>query len=145
MSRHATLLIPLFEAFSWFDAGLQAKLREAGWAGVTRPQTMMLIVIGQGVARPAEIARALGITRQSVGATIAEMTAAGLVETHPDPNDRRAAIVRISPLGEERREASRRAMAELTAELARRIGADNVAKLQDALDPDWGRAPGAGD
>ena len=138
MPRHATLLIPLFEAFSWFDDGLQVLLREAGWSAVTRPQTMILIVIGQGVDRPAEIARALGVTRQSAGVTIAEMVAAGLIVLEDDARDKRAKVVRISELGERRREDSRRAMATLTDELERRIGKANVRKLSEALEPEWG-------
>lgn len=134
-----SLLIGLFDAFSWFDSGLQSQLVEAGWSEVTRPQTMMLIVIGQGVSRPADIARALNITRQSAGVTIAEMLAAGFLEREDDPTDRRAMIVRISELGEQRRRASQVAMRALTEELARRIGADRVAMLQTALEPDWGR------
>ncbi|HEX7849974.1 MAG TPA: MarR family transcriptional regulator [Sphingomonas sp.] len=138
MPRHATLLIPLFEAFSWFDDGLQVLLRDAGWTAVTRPQTMILIVVGQGIDRPAEIARALGVTRQSAGVTIAEMVAEGLIALDQDPDDKRAKIVRISDKGERRREDSRRAMATLTEELERRIGKANVRKLTEALDPDWG-------
>jgi DNA-binding MarR family transcriptional regulator len=138
MPRHATLLIPLFEAFSWFDEGLQALLREMGWTATTRPQTMILIVVGRGIERPAEIARALGVTRQSAGVTIAEMAAEGLIALEDDPSDKRAKIVRISAEGERRREDSRRAMAKLTAELERRIGKANVRKLSDALEPDWG-------
>jgi DNA-binding MarR family transcriptional regulator len=142
MPRHATLLIPLFEAFSWFDDGLQVLLRDAGWTAVTRPQTMILIVVGQGIDRPAEIARALGVTRQSAGVTIAEMVAEGLIALDQDPDDKRAKIVRISDKGERRREDSRRAMATLTEELERRIGKANVRKLTEALDPDWGPSLG---
>ena len=138
MTRHATLLIPLFEGFSWFDEGLQTLLREAGWTAVTRPQTMVLIAIGQGIERPVEIARTIGVTRQSVGVTIAEMAAEGLLELSEDPADRRAKCARLSEKGERRREDSRRAMAELTAELERRIGKANVRKLGEALQQDWG-------
>ncbi|WP_164857179.1 MarR family winged helix-turn-helix transcriptional regulator [Sphingomonas crocodyli] len=138
MARHATLLIPLFEAFSWFDEGLQTLLREAGWTAVTRPQTMVLIAIGQGIERAVDIARAIGVTRQSVGVTIAEMAAEGLLEMVDDPNDRRAKRVHLSDKGERRREDSRRAMAELTAELERRIGKASVTKLGEALQKDWG-------
>lgn len=138
MPRHATLLIPLFEAFSWFDAGLQALLRDAGWTAVTRPQTMVLIAVGQGIRRPAEIARALSITRQSAGATIAEMVGEGLLELYPDPADARAKVARLSAAGEARRDDSRRAMQVLTEELERRIGAERVAMLWQALEIDWG-------
>ncbi|PKB13421.1 DNA-binding MarR family transcriptional regulator [Novosphingobium kunmingense] len=133
-----TILIPLFWAFAWFDEGLQTLLREAGWDAVSRPQTMVLIAVGQGIARPAEIARTLAITRQSAGATIAEMVAAGLIELTTDPDDRRAKIVRISAEGERRRADSRAAMTRLVDELEQRIGKDSVAGLSAALRRDWG-------
>lgn len=133
-----SILIPLFWAFAWFDEGLQALLREAGWDAVSRPQTMVLIAVGQGVARPTDIARTLSITRQSAGATIAEMVDTGLMELDIDPEDRRAKIVRISAKGERRRADSRAAMTRLVAELERRIGRDAVAGLTDALRRDWG-------
>lgn len=133
-----SILIPLFWAFAWFDEGLQALLREAGWDAVSRPQTMVLIAVGQGIARPADIARTLSITRQSAGATIAEMADAGLIELDIDPEDRRAKIVRVSAEGERRRADSRAAMARLVAELEQRIGRDAVAGLTDALRRDWG-------
>ncbi len=138
MARHTTLLIPLFEAFSWFDEGLQGLLREMGWSAVTRPQTMILIVVGRGVERPADIARALGVTRQSAGVTIAEMAAEGLIVLENDPGDKRAKIVRISDKGERRRADSQAAMARLTSELERRIGKANVRKLEEALSSEWG-------
>lgn len=140
MTKHATLLIPLFEAFSWFDAGLQVLLRDAGWTAVSRPQTMVLIAVGLGIERPADIARALGITRQSASATIAEMVEEGLLELEADPDDGRAKRVRVSAQGEQRTRDSRRAMAVLTEELTRRIGKANVRKLSEALTPAWGPA-----
>lgn len=145
MQRHATLLIPLFDAFSWFDSGLQALLREAGWTAVTRPQTMVLIAVGQGISRPAEIARALSITRQSAGSTIAEMVSEGLLQLDPDPGDARAKIARLSAAGEARRQDSRKAMRALTAELERRIGPDRVKMLEAALDRDWGPPVSSGE
>lgn len=133
-----SILIPLFWAFAWFDEGLQALLREAGWDAVSRPQTMVLIAVGQGIARPADIARTLSITRQSAGATIAEMADAGLIELDTDPDDKRAKIVRVSAEGERRRADSRAAMTRLVTELEQRIGMDAVAGLTDALRRDWG-------
>lgn len=134
------LFIPLFEAFSWFETGLQAYMREAGWPEVTRPQTMVLITITRGARRPAEIARRLNITRQSVGKTIAEMLELGLVVLDEDPNDRRAKVVSISELGHQRHRDSRDAVRAMTEELSRRIGDQRVANLIDVMEQDWGEA-----
>lgn len=138
MARTPNLFIPMFEAFGWFEVGLQAYMREAGWPTVTRPQVMVLIAIAQGARRNAEVARRLGITRQSVGQTIAEMVELGLVEMTPDPEDGRANILSISELGERRRKDSRDAISLIARELSRRIGAEHVQALDAALAADWG-------
>lgn len=138
MVRAATLFIPLFEAFSWFDAGLQTLMTEAGWAEVSRSQTMAMILVRQGCNRPAAIARALGISRQSASTIIAEMIEAGIFAMEPDPGDKRAKIVTITPLGQKRANDARDAVFQLTAELERRIGRDNVANLWNALTANWG-------
>lgn len=138
MARNITLLIPLFEAFSWFEAGLQALMDEAGWPAVSRQHVMVLILIRQGCDRPAAIARALGITRQSTSVIIADMVTGGLLTVEADPTDRRAKRAVVSPRGQKRADDARDAMLELTDELARRIGKPNIRKLWDALSAYWG-------
>lgn len=138
MARNVTLFIPLFEAFSWFDGGLQTLMNEAGWAEVSRSQTMAMILVRQGCNRPAAIARALGISRQSASLTIAEMIESGIFAMEPDPNDGRAKIVTVTPLGQKRANDARDAVLLLTGELERRIGKDNVENLWNALTANWG-------
>lgn len=140
MARNVTLFIPLFEAFSWFDRGLQTLMAEAGWAEVSRSQTMSMILVRQGCNRPAAIARALGVSRQSASLTIAEMIESGIFAMEPDPNDRRAKIVTITTFGQKRANDARDAVLQLTGELERRIGKDNVANLWNALTANWGSA-----
>lgn len=132
------LLVPLMEAFDWFEVGLHAYLTQAGWPEVSRSQTIVLITVASGIDRPAEIARQLGITRQSVGETLAELSRLGLIELVADPNDRRAKVVRISDLGEKRRVDSRAAILAITQELERRIGKRRVAAISEAMAQDWG-------
>ena len=139
MERASILLIPLSEAFAWFETGLQAYMSETGWDDdITRSQTLVLIQVALGAERPAEIARRLNITRQSVGKTIGEMVEAGLLDVREDPKDKRATIVAISARGEDRRIDARQGIRILTRELKRRIGAQNVANLIEAMSQDWG-------
>lgn len=138
MTRNVTLFIPLFEAFAWFDTGLQTLMTEAGWPTVSRQQTMIMILIRQGCDRPAAIARALGITRQAASVTIGEMIEEGILSMESDPNDRRAKKVIVAPYGQNRHDDARDAVLILTEELSRRIGKANVRKLWDALTAHWG-------
>jgi len=66
-----------------------------------------------------QIARRMGLTRQSVRATTARLVADGLVELAPNPDHRRAPLVRLSAQGKaafQAMDARQRAWAERLAE-----------------------------
>lgn len=141
MRHTGYLIVPLLQGFFWFDDGLQAALRARGWGHVTRPQSMVMINVLSGVRRPSDIARNLGVSRQAVHATIAQMAAMGMVEMRDDPDDRRTKIVALSRMGRRMRRDADAAVEALTAELVRRIGADKVKALRAAFGADWGAPP----
>ncbi|MGC8535459.1 MAG: MarR family winged helix-turn-helix transcriptional regulator [Rhizomicrobium sp.] len=132
------LIVPLLEAFYWFDEGLQNYLRQQGWSEVTRPQSMIMVNVVMGVTKPSEIARRLGISRQAVHATIEQMVAMDLLTLEHDPTDRRAKVIGISKRGRRRRQDAQTAMKHLTRELARRIGSQNIQNLTAAFAENWG-------
>jgi DNA-binding MarR family transcriptional regulator len=133
-----TLIIPLLQAFCWFDDGLQSYLQARGWSQVTRPQSMVMANVVIGVHKPSEIARNMGVSRQAVHTTINQMVAMGMLELHEDETDRRAKVVALSPMGMEMRADANRVMEMLTTELRRRIGSKNVENLIRAFSADWG-------
>lgn len=135
-----TLIIPLLQAFFWFEDGLQSYLQARGWSEVTRPQSMVMANVVIGVHRPSYIARNLGVSRQAIHTTISQMVEAGMLELHDDGDDRRSKIVVLSAVGQEMRRDADEAMAKLTAELQRRLGARNVENLTRAFKADWGPA-----
>lgn len=132
------LIVPLLQAFCWFDDGLQAHLQAKGWAHVTRPQSMVMVNIVTGVCRPSDIARNLGVSRQAIHATINQMVDMGMLSLEDDPADGRSKIVAIAAKGQAMRADANEAVSRLTAELARRIGKVKVANLAAALAADWG-------
>jgi len=136
-----TLLVPLMNAFLWFDDGLQSYLQAQGWDQVTRSQSMVMANVVTGVGKPSDIARNLGLSRQSVHTTIMQMVKLGMVELNHDPEDGRAWIVTVSEKGRAMGRDADDAIAALTAELRRRIGAKNVDNLIKAFREDWGAAP----
>ena len=135
-----TLIVRIWQAFVWFDEGLQSYLKSVGWPDVTRPQSMVMTNVVVGVRRPSDIARNLGVSRQAIHVTIRQMIDLGLLELVDDPDDRRSKIVDIGATGAKMRENAQSAMRLLTAELRRRIGDEAVAQLQATLAMDW-RAP----
>ncbi|NQX28108.1 MarR family transcriptional regulator [Microbacteriaceae bacterium VKM Ac-2854] len=78
-----------------------------------------------GPAKPSVIADALAMDRSSTSTLIGRMRTLGLVESTPDPGDRRGVIVGLSPSGDER----------VTRTLAER-GDEFGDRVRDWSDPD---------
>lgn len=140
MQAAESFIVPLLQAFFWFDDGLQSFLQARGWEQVTRPQSMVMANVVIGVHKPSDIARNLGISRQAVHTTINQMIEMGMLELRDDINDRRAKIVAVSEKGREMGRDADLAVAAMTAELRKRIGGKNVDNLIKAFGAEWGQA-----
>ncbi len=133
------LIVPAWQAFVWFDEGLQSYLRSRGWPEVTRPQSMVMTNVVIGVRRPSDIARNLGVSRQAIHTTIRQMIELQMLELVDDPEDGRSKIVEIAGAGARMREHAKEAMLLMTRELETRIGRSKVRALMEALAADWGQ------
>jgi DNA-binding MarR family transcriptional regulator len=87
---------------------LRRRLRQTPVADeLSFPQTAALSRLDRGgPATGADLARAEQISPQSMGATLAELEARGLITRQPDPGDGRRILMSISAAG--RREVNRR-------------------------------------
>jgi DNA-binding MarR family transcriptional regulator len=63
---------------------------------------LMMALRDEGPMRTGELARYFRLDKSTVSRHIARLEAAGLVETRPDPNDRRCAQLHTTPLGTRR-------------------------------------------
>lgn len=135
------LMMNLLSAVYWFDEALQAALREAGIPNVTRAQSMLIANIAAGEQRATRIARNLGVTRQAISLMLSELEVRGIVEIIPDPDDRRARIVRFAAESNDTRRAAARALDYLELKLVERIGLPAYHGLRDAMRLDWGEPP----
>lgn len=136
--RTNQLIIALFQRFCWLDEGLQARLRDRGWPGVSRPQSMVMTNIVSGIVRPSDIARNLGVSRQAIHSTISQMVRLGMVELIPDPDDRRHMLVSLTEAGTRMRLDAQRSMDALSDQLAAKLGRDRFDELLATLETDWG-------
>lgn len=135
------LITPLLDGFEWFDDGLQRSLQAAGWAPVTRAESMVILHVLHGTRRPADIARALRLSRQAVHATIASLIAADFFRLAPDPADGRIKVVELTERGWRMFEDANRIVERLGATLEQRIGTRRMRALHEAFEIDWGEAP----
>ena len=128
----------IIRAFYWMDEGLQQNLRKAGGPEVSHAQSMVILVIGEGVRRPSQIAERLGISRQAVHQSVRELVNMGLVELVPDQEDKRAKIVKLSKTGMPKHLVAADILKNLEAALGQRIGKRKVKQLREVLESDWG-------
>lgn len=68
---------------------------------LTSARWQVLGVVAHGPASVAEIARQRGLRRQSVQSTVDRLRADGHVTAEPNPADRRAPLIRLTPAGRE--------------------------------------------
>lgn len=83
--------------------------------------------------RIVDLAHRLGISKQAVSQTLAELVAQGVVELVPDPDDGRAKRARFTRRGAEAIADGLAVLREIEAELAAEIGAARMQALHDAL------------
>lgn len=90
--------------------------------------------------RAADLAAAAGMTRQSMGELVRELSDLGLVEMVPDPDDKRAKLVSWTPDGLEMARIGKRHLAAIERRLEAEFGKDYegartvLERLADLLD-----------
>lgn len=132
------MLSSLLIALHWIDDSLQARLEAAGRPRVNFSKSMVMANLLNGVSRPADLARNLGVSRQAIFRTLAEMTQDGLIVVQDDPADRRAKIVSFNSDATDLMRDALRALAAIQEDLAARLGRDELDRLIATLARDWG-------
>jgi DNA-binding MarR family transcriptional regulator len=67
----------------------------------TLPALELALLLGEGELRLGELATRRGVCQSVVSRQVGELEARGLVVRRPDPADRRAGLVRLTPAGRE--------------------------------------------
>jgi DNA-binding MarR family transcriptional regulator len=121
----------VLEVFRLNGAALEAGNRLAAPAGLTSARWQVLGVVDHGPAPASNVARTMGLTRQSVQQTADVLELEGFIEYADNPHHRKAKLIVITPAG---REALRKVEAR-QIEWANRIGAALVfAQMQQAVE-----------
>lgn len=135
------LMAQLLNRFMWFDGALQKSLDARGHGGVRRLESMTMVYVHAGVRRPSELARLLGVTRQSMNTALRELEEKRLVYMAPDPEDARCKLVTFAPEGAGMRAEALEIVRSLEAELEARLGVRTVESLARIVSTEWGEAP----
>lgn len=140
MDNYKRVLIRgLLHAYYWADESIQNYMRAAGYQALSRSQAMIMINVADGLRRPSDLARNLGVSRQAVHQLLADMEERGLVDLRPDPADARAKEVHFSRRGTGMHMVAVDAHRKIQEALEERLGRKAVDDLTKALlDLDWG-------
>lgn len=141
-AQNDTLLMWQFlRAFIWLDRGLQQSMEARGWPPLSRTESQIMLLVSAGIVRPADISRSLGLSRQAINQTLKLLADRHLVELDDDPDDARCKVIRFAREGEAIRKDARTILAELEAQMAKRIGSAAITALKSVPEDQWGAPP----
>jgi DNA-binding MarR family transcriptional regulator len=111
------------------------RLREEGFEQVREGHGCVFgfIDIEHG-SRLTELAERAGLTKQAVGEAATELERLGYAERVPDPTDKRAKIIKLTPSGVEACLTGRRIFAEIEREWGEQFGEELVASMREAAE-----------
>ena len=135
------LALSLLQASDWFNDALLHRLQTKGWPDLTHSHALVLAHLDPAGTRPAELARRLGITRQSTQKLVHTLVELDVLEVIVDTDDARATVARLSSGGRALAKVVSRELRMMERELARRIGDENIDALRHALALPWGVSP----
>jgi DNA-binding MarR family transcriptional regulator len=132
------LVLDLLLRSGWFNDAIAERMQARGFEPLSRSQAFVMAQLQNGPARPAALARRLGVSRQAVQQLLRPLTARGLVEVLPDPDDGRATLVHPTVAAIEFGMAAAAEHGEVERLLESRIGRRDLDELRRILARDWG-------
>jgi DNA-binding MarR family transcriptional regulator len=110
------------------------ELDESGYADLRPTHGCVFRFVRQDGMRLTELATHAGMTKQSVGEIVDDLDELGYVQRIPDPQDRRAKLIRLTEKGIEAQRVGFGLIEEIERRWAERFGAERVAELREALE-----------
>lgn len=124
----------LFKCARLFNERAIQRVNQAATHPVLRPaHTNLFPHIDFAGTRVVDLARKLGISKQAVSQTVAELEELGVVETVRDVSDARAKLVRFTEAGRSAITHGLTVLVEIEKELEASVGAHHMARLHEAL------------
>jgi DNA-binding MarR family transcriptional regulator len=112
---------------------LHERLPEAGFPDIRPPHCQVLRGIEPGGSRLTDLAAAARMTKQSMGALVDHLEAAGYVERVQDRGDARVKAIRLTSRGRHAAQAIAGIGTQIETEWAHKIGRSRLEQLREAL------------
>jgi DNA-binding MarR family transcriptional regulator len=109
-------------------------LANSGYGDIRPTHGCVFRFVREDGMRLTELAELAGITKQSTGEMVDGLVELGYVERIPDPEDRRAKLIRLTERGKKAQEAGFAIFAELEERWAERFGAERMEALRETLE-----------
>jgi len=123
----------LLHAFQGFERRLFAGYRAHGEEGLRPKHGAVIANIDPDGTRPSVLADRAGMTRPAMGELIDELEIAGYVVRIPDPQDRRAKLVKPTRKTLARQRLAKAVNAEIEEAYKKRLGATRYRELRRSL------------
>lgn len=102
-------------------------------AGLTSARWQVLRVVAHGPATVAQVARTMGLTRQTVRETVSSLVSLGMLAHEDNPHDRRARLLVLTSRGRSALRAVARRQATWARALAARTSATDLRTAAEVL------------
>jgi DNA-binding MarR family transcriptional regulator len=126
--------ILLREPFRVASERLHRRFAERGHPDVRAPHGNVLQFLDAGGTRVSVLAQRAQMTKQSMAELVIHLERHGYVERVPDPDDRRAKLVRATARGQEIYAIAREFVAETEREWTERLGEQKMRRLRALLE-----------
>jgi DNA-binding MarR family transcriptional regulator len=105
----------------------------AGITDITLAQARVAARIAPDGTRVSDLALQARVTKQSAAFLVEQLEAAGYVERVPDPTDRRARLVRLTPRAQRVAQAANTEVERVLAEWADHVGEERLRQVYETL------------
>jgi DNA-binding MarR family transcriptional regulator len=117
----------------WFAEQIMDGVRGGEYGYITPAQSRLLAHMGGRPNSMAELSRKLGISRQAVHKTVAELARRGILELKDDPDRGNSKLVVYTEKGKKVNHAGMEIIASIEERIAKRIGSEALQNLKDTL------------
>lgn len=131
--QEPNLGILLFVTYRALEQRAHDAVVAAGITDITLAQARIAARIGPQGSRVSDLAEQARVTKQSAGFLVDHLEAAGYVERVPDPADRRARLVRLTPRADLVVKIANAEVQQVFAEWADHVGADRIRQVDETL------------
>ena len=131
--QEPNLGILLFVTYRALEQRAHDAVVAAGITDITLAQARIAARIGPQGSRVSDLAEQARVTKQSAGFLVDHLEAAGYVERVPDPADRRARLVRLTPRADRVVKIANAEVQQVFAEWADHVGADRIRQVDETL------------